>query len=158
MEQKYCSVFNIISAIKKLIHLGLFVEFIVMSSFAIRDLLSNETVFRKSTEQHQLSFPSVTFCPYFDGLFTAEDLVKGKMTNSTWPIEIFSILELKNGTKDRINMTNSIDIGTYFNSTFDTIWKPYCKMIYPINDRCRPCFVFNAPKIKVQTRFIEVSP
>ena len=153
MGQKCCNKLSFITFVKKTIHFGLFAGFIFLSLLAIVDLFSYETDFRGSTRIQELTFPSFTLC--LDLYYNKFELASG--ANPYSPSDILKQMkvtgQIYGGDKIwpllDIDMTDSNQVKTNLDISFDEIWKPYCKSPYYLVDKnyCHPCITFNAPKV-----------
>ena len=143
---------------KKGIHLGLFIAFLVLSSLAVKDLLSYETTFKTTQETRDIVVPSFTACirPSWDGeksYFDTESLTEGEMgvrNKTLFPFPFTAELFLKRGNQMIIiDLANETTVRNHLNCTLEKIWSSYCKVYYNKNDTCWPCITLNAPKVEV---------
>ena len=130
---------NVIATIKKLIQLSLCIAFFTFSLKALIDLLSNDTVFRKSSQIREPTFPSFTICPYSSWFgnkgFNKADLANGKMKGSKsalpWPLDVNAYIKEKSGDFQKTNLMNATEILNNFNVivkwTFNDISKQILK-------------------------------
>ena len=57
-----CEILKVIKVIKWSLHFGLFIAFIVLTSIALLDLISNKTTFHISNQYENQVLPSLTLC------------------------------------------------------------------------------------------------
>ena len=146
---------------KKSLQLGLLIGFLVLSSFALRDLLSNETAIRTSHEDKNITTPSFTLCLYADEseIFDQHAMYEGMMGNkqgSHFPFDLrVNLLIHWNDMLTTYDMKNSSILNQYFNVSFEETWAFHCKVYYRQNHNCWPCITFNAPEITADL-FVQV--
>ena len=117
-----------IKALKVAIHVALFLAFILLSAFALKDLLSDKTIIYISQDYKDLALPSFTTCLYSytsskgpgQGMFDKNSLTS---TNSN------IIYDMKWVSFDTLHLK-------YSSGTYDTV---NSEQYYEKQSYCRPC-------------------
>ena len=158
----HCKFLNVILVIKKIVELTLGIGFLVLSSLALKDLLSNETTQSISRKHRNASLPSFTVCPFATDtkFLNSTSLANGAMTNLHFPLSVIASLQSKiTGTFNELDLLNSTHLLKDFNTTFEETWTMNCKIFPSITklDSCIPCITSKNPTIKGAFDLIVVS-
>ena len=138
--ERTCNILKIISLTKKALHVGLFIGFVLLSSFALKDLLSNDkTIQVNKISQKYISnfdFPSFTVCS--DGKYlNQKQLQNGAMNQIPIALEIEAFIKPESENTWRFfNMSNQSEFLEHFDGTWDWL----CKTNFFKSPFCLPCF------------------
>ena len=127
---------KVIKATKISIHFGLFVGFVVLSSYALENLLSGKTTFHISHEFKNLSLPSLTVCVISElnkKVLDKDLLAKKDFDYWNWAHFNLSIRH-ENGT---LTSSKTIDKFNYY------FVEHYCKIYVDLPESCFPCISLN---------------
>ena len=132
-----CVCVKVLNAFKIVIQLGLFVAFVVLSSLAFRDLLSDKTTFNTWHEYNKAPvLPSFTICFIMDGAWSMFDEYslasnRSDIFQNQWASFNVKLL-YQNGT---VSMNSTIE-DYYFT-------EKYCKPDISEKNICMPCETFS---------------
>ena len=142
-----CDILKVISMTKKGLHVGLFIGFVLLSSFALKDLVSYDKTIQvnKFNQNYIRDFPSFTVCT--SGLFLdPNQLQNGVMNQTPIDLEIQAFINSeseKNWTS--FDMLNQSEFNEHFDGSFD--WS--CKTWYwYYSTKCLPCFRLRIHSLK----------
>ena len=133
-----CNILKVISMTKKGLHFGLVIGFVLLSSFALKDLVSYDKTIQvnKFNQNYIRDFPSFTVCT--SGLFLdPNQLQSGVMNKTPIDLEIQAFIKSeseKNWTS--FNMLNQSEFNEHFDGTSDWL----CKTWSWYSPKCVPCF------------------
>ena len=141
------NILKVISLTKKALHLGLFIGFVLLSSFALKDLISHDKTIQvnKINQNYVSNFPSFTVC--FDGKYLNHtQLQNGAMNQTPNALEIIAFIKLES-EKDWtfVNMLNSSEFNEYFDGTWDWLCKTFS---FNSKLQCLPCFTIRINFLK----------
>ena len=145
-----CNGVKVIKAVKFIVHLGLFIAFIILTSLALKDLLSEKTTFFVTQEYRDLVLPSFTTCLYSGsryGMYNESTLASNSsklLQDMKWANLKSIRLKHSNGTQ---HLVEKDSIKKYYSI------QSFCKPSYINESFCEPCLSFNTLKIrdKIQT-------
>ena len=132
----------IVKFTKRGFQLALLIGFIVLSGYALIDLLSNETTLRTSHEEQSISIPSFTTClyAYKNGIFDQFSVFEGmgrSKDHLEFPFDMETEVMIHNkNTLTYYNMTNSTILRQQFDTTFEETWAFHCKVYYHQKKSC----------------------
>ena len=136
VEMVHQKALKLIKATKVSIHFGLFVGFVLLSSYALKNLLSGKTTFHISHQYKNLSFPSMTVCLYSET--DSKVLDKDLLSNTSadyWSWAHFNLsIRHGNGT---LTYQQPIEKFDYY------YVENYCKVNSDSIGSCFPCVSLN---------------
>ena len=153
---------KIISVIKKLLELALFVAFLYMSVKALMDVFSFRTTLITTKEHRNVTLlPAFSVCEnwaYKVKGFDKKDLVNGSMVMQSFKMKFnhISVLLFFNGGKggtdmQTFNLMDDVEIQKYLHDVNPVdVWTLQCKPFSKGNSRCMPCITFNGAHLKTQ--------
>ena len=136
---EHCDGLKVIKVLKLTIHVVLFFAFIILTSLAFRDLISNQTTVHVSQQYKKLILPSFTTCLYADKT--------GKFNESTLASNASNIIyDMKWATLPSLYM--KFPNGTFMYNETEQFYKKqgYCKpAIAQLGQSgcCIPCITWN---------------
>ena len=136
--ERTCNILKIISLTKKALHVGLFIGFVLLSSLALKDLVSYDKTIQvnRINQEYISNFPSFTVCT--SGKFLDPKQLQNGVMNQT-PIALEIQASIKSESKKKwttVNMLNHSD----FIDHFDGRWDWLCKTWSWYSSKCVPCF------------------
>ena len=145
-----CTTLKVISWTKKTLHFGLFIAFLVLSSFALQDLLSGDKIIQlnKVNQEFITNFPSFTLCPY--QFINKTQLYNGELSKNILPFQakISAGFKYKSSRKwvdvDLLNQTE-------MKNHLDGQWDLNCRsLVIKQTPDCMPCLTFRYNSLRSQ--------
>ena len=143
-----CNILKGISLTKKVVHFGLFLAFLVLSTFALLDLFSGTKTIQvnKINQEFITNFPSFSVCS--EVFVNQSQLQNGVLNQIPFEISVFAGLKYKSSKKWIlwINMLNQNELMDHIDGSWDT----YCKPFSFFSLGCLPCLTFRFNSFKRQ--------
>ena len=146
--ERPCNTLKGISLAKKVVHFGLFLGFLVLSTLAFLDLYSGTKTIQvnKIKQEFITNFPSFSVCT--EVFVNQSQLANGVLDQLPFKTRVFAGLKYKSNRKwilwiDMLNQNELMD-------HIDGSWDTYCKLFSFHTAGCLPCltFRFNSFKMK----------
>ena len=135
VEEVQQKALRVIKVAKISIHFGLFVGFVLLSCYALKNLLSGKTTFQISHEYKNISLPSMTVCVYSESNKKVLDKVLlANISADYWSWVYFNLtIRYENDSF----VEKPVEDFNFYHT------EKYCKVGIDSNGSCLPCISLN---------------
>ena len=151
------NILKIISVIKKLLELALFIAFLYMTMKALCNLFSSRTTLITSKERRNVTFlPAFSVCDNwnimidgFDKKNLADGLMGKGIIKQPFPVSFRLTLSLENDNVVSMNLKNESAIRNFIHvGQIEDMWTLQCRPFAKWYEYCMPCITFNGAQLK----------